>query len=129
MITTTPFSGGLNPVAYSDELYSAANYLLHLCGSYALTAQAIISGGGGGTGTIVNPTSPYLIPITSADFANATDYNDPRIVGRNLAIFWNDIPRYLNPNEFIYTSTGIEITVPGFDATANDYTLFIYIIK
>lgn len=130
MITTTNFSGGVTPVGYSQSLQSTSNYLYYLCGKYALMALAIINGGGGVVGTVVQPNAPYLIPITGADFATATEYNNPAIVGRNLAIFWNDVPRYLFPNEFEYTTTGINITIPGFDATANPgYQLFIYIIN
>ena len=112
-----------------SSLTETSNYLYSLCGRYGLTAQAIINGGTGG-GAVVRPNSPYLIPITSADFASATAYNDPRIVGRNLAIFWNDIPRYIYaPTEFEYTTTGINILIDGFDATVNNYTLYIYIIN
>lgn len=112
-------------------LQGVANYLLSLCGMFGLTAQAIISSGGGtvtpGTPGIIQP---YLIPITSADFANATEYNNPEIVGKNLAIFWNDIPRYIySPSEWVNTATGINILIGGFDATINDYTLYIYIIN
>lgn len=116
---------------YTD-LQVCADYLYSLCGAYALKAQDIISGGGGGSITPVTPVGfgEYLIPITSSDFANATDYNNPDIVGKNLVIFWNDINRYLIPvTEWNYTVTGFEILIDGFDATSNDYTLFIYIIN
>jgi hypothetical protein len=70
----------------------------------------------------------YLIPITSANFTGATALNLPAIVDKSLAIFWNDLNRYLNDNEWAPTLTGINILVPGFDASANSYKLFIYII-
>lgn len=115
-------------------LAQTANYLYGLCGTYSLQAQAIIAGGGGGIP--INPVTPggntgtYLIPITSADFADATNYNNPLIVGKNLAIFWNDIPRYIySPSEWFNTLTGINITIAGFDATVNNYNLYIYIIN
>ena len=90
------------------------------------------SGSGGGSVIPINPTEPfvYLIPITGADFSDATNYNDTRIVGKQLQIFWNDINRYLEADEFENTSTGINILVPGFDASAKPtYSLVIYIVN
>jgi hypothetical protein len=74
------------------------------------------------------PGNNYLIPVTSANFTGAAALNLPPIVGKSLAIFWNDSNRYLNDNEWAPTLTGINILVPGFDASANSYKLFIYII-
>jgi len=117
----------------TSTLVGASNYLLSLCGKYLLTALQILDEGGGGD--IINPNdpdanTPYLIPITSADFTDATNYDNPDIVGKNLAIFWNDIPKYIiSPADWVSTVTGINILVPGFDSTVNDYTLFIYIIN
>lgn len=82
------------------------------------------------------PGSPYLIPITNEDFLtadeppvpHATIYLNSSLDGKALAIFWNDVPRYLTPTEWQHVPGGIEILVPGFDATANAYSLFIYII-
>ncbi len=113
-----------------STLFATSNYLIALCGKYWLSANASISGSGSISPIIPPPSLTYLIPITGSDFADATNYNDNRIIGKSLAIFWNDINRYLFTNEFSVTSTGINILVPGFDATANPtYELFIYIIN
>lgn len=113
-------------------LLDTGRYLLAICGKYAMAAAVIMNSGTGG-GTAVVPATPftfdYLIPITSSDFATATTYNDTRIVGKGLAIFWNDIPRYIiEGSEWALTATGIEILIPGFDATTTTYTFYIYII-
>jgi hypothetical protein len=69
----------------------------------------------------------YLIPVTSANFTGATALNLPAIVGKNLAIFWRDMQGYLLDSDWVATSTGINILVPGFDASTNSYRLFIYV--
>ena len=112
------------------RLIGTSNYLYSLCNN-ALKAAQILNIGGGGE--IVQPpnqdNSPYLIPITSADFTDATNYDNPYIVGKNLAIFWNDVPKYIqSPDEWVSTATGINIVIDGFDSTQYDYTLYIYII-
>lgn len=65
--------------------------------------------------------------ISSADFTDATHYNNILLPGRELAIFWNDLPKYLDEGvDYDITLTGINITVPGFDATANNYKFIIH---
>lgn len=117
--------------AADPTLRGVGNYLLFLCGKFQLQAQNIISGSGGGSIIPVPPTMPvpYLIPISNTDFTDATHYNNSKIVGQNLAIFFNDLNRYIySPSEWVATSTGINILIPGFDATQNVYHLFIYIL-
>jgi hypothetical protein len=112
---------------------AVANYLWELMGKYGVQALNYQSSGSGGSVTPIpiNPiTSQYLIPITGMSFKDATQYDNPTIVGKKLAIYWNDISRYLFSNEFTLTSTGINITAAGFDAVSNPtYELFIYIIN
>jgi hypothetical protein len=115
----------LNPT-YAG-LQETSIYLLGLCNIAA--AAFIVSGGG-----TVTPSQPnqfvYLIPITGADFYDATNYVDPRIVGESLQIFWNDVNRYLNTDEFESTAAGINILISGFDAILNpNYSLKIYIVN
>lgn len=120
---------GQNPI-YSTLRFTA-NYLYSLCGKYAATAQALISGGGGTSGgTVVNPSAPVFIEVTAAEFTTATAYDNPLLVGKNIAIFYNNINRYIySPSEWVYTSTGFEITIPGFDAQGmnSDAVFFVYI--
>lgn len=81
--------------------------------------------------------SPFIKQITSADFTDATHYDDPDIVFGSpnpvVKVFWNDVPRFIydgtdgTPLEWEYTATGINILIPGFDATSNDYNFMIFI--
>lgn len=113
-----------------EDIQAMANYLYALCAPFNAEAIVILNSGNGGN--VISPINPtlgvYLIPITSADFTDDTNYDNPLIVGKRLAIFWNDIPRYLNDDEYEMTATGFNILIDGFDAQNNDYTLYIYII-
>lgn len=54
----------------NENLQNVANYVFGLCGSYGLTAQAIISGGGGSVtpGTPTITPSPYQFEVSSSSF-------------------------------------------------------------
>jgi hypothetical protein len=124
---------------YSASLTNAANYAYALCGAYSLKAKAILDGGISGGSVIVNPVVnnniPSPIKITSADFANATDWNGENSYGitiqpyYTLQIFADSLnQRFLIQGEqWNRTLQGFEITIPGFDATTDDYTFYIYI--
>jgi len=110
------------------SLRQTANYLYALCGGLALKAQEIINQGG--SVSPVNPLVSNIYPfiITSANFEpDGVSYNNPLIVGDNLSIFIDEYnQQWLTaPASFIYTSTGIQITAPGFDANSNSYTIMI----
>lgn len=78
----------------------------------------------GGSGTSSGGTE--TIKISQANFTGATAYNNAAIVGKTLIIFWNNIPRYLDEGiDYTVTGTGINIIVPGFDATVNPYSFII----
>jgi len=103
-------------------LQETSIYLLGLCN---LAAAAFIVSGGG---TVI-PSQPtgfvYLIPITGADFFDATNYHDPRITNKTdkqLDIFYSGSNGYLDDTQFIQTDLGIQITIPGFDATGLNIT-------
>ena len=126
----------VNKIYQEDANYTgltaAANYLWELMGRYgvqALNYQGTTSGSG--TPTPSNTfTNSYLIRVLGGEFTDETHYDNPKIIGKQLAIFWNDVSRYLLSTEFNLTSTGINITAAGFDAVANPtYELFIYIIN
>jgi len=129
----------------NTTLQNVANYVYRLCGRFGLRAIAVLGGGAGG-GTIITPVRPtqfgfsfeYLIPITAADFATATDYNDSRIAGKQLEVFWKNIPNYQTPTgwQLIYTPSGFTVFVNdgtggnAFNAfTTNSDAIFdIYIV-
>lgn len=126
--------------AYSQNnndpsLVKTGNYLFWLMGKFRLQAIGIIAGGGGGTP--ISPITPpissgtYLIPILAAAFADATNYNNPLIVGKNLQIFYNNINRFLLSGEYSSTSTGVQILLDGFDAKGvnSDAEMNIFIVN
>ena len=80
-----------------------------------------------GIGPGPGPTGPAYLQIVSANFANATDYNNAAIPGNTVAIFSNDLNRFLKPAEFSLTVTGIRILLVPFDATANAYSFVIFL--
>ena len=102
-----------------DTLTPTGNYLLALCAPYSLLAASIISAGGGGTISPINPNAAqqYPIYITQADFSTATLYPNTNIFGTNIIIYYNEIQRYLIPGtEFTVDATGVTITLAGFDS-------------
>lgn len=113
------------------SLRGTANYLIWLCGRYALQARNILgitSGGGSVTPGGGGSGNAFPLYITSADFdsGSATDYTNSVINGQNIIIYLNEINRYLIPNsEFTVSGSVVTITLAGFDATANDYNLVI----
>lgn len=121
-----------NANGQTSTIQAVANYVYTLDGKFGNIAQGIIAGGSGGTPiTPVTPPvpAPYLIPFSSSDFTTATAYNNPEIVGKNIAVFWNDVSRYLyDPADYSLTSTGINIDIAGFDALTNNYHFFIFIL-
>jgi hypothetical protein len=126
---------GLDPT--DTSLVGTTNYVYALCGRFGLVAARIIASGNGGTVAPITPPEgfsfEYLIPITASQFANATEYNDTRIVGKTLQIFWNNVNRYIElaDGEWTYTPTGIQILIDGFDSTTTnaDAIFKIYIVN
>jgi hypothetical protein len=72
------------------------------------------------------------IRITEVDFVNATDWNGQNSVNQavlsnyRLQVFANFLARYLLQGvEWQRTLQGIQILLPGFDATTNQYEFYI----
>lgn len=81
-------------------------------------------GGAGGTGSIVTE-------LRSVNFSNATDCPLTTLAGKNLAIFWNDIPRFLDKDAGEWSDLpggGFKINISGFDATTNNYILYAFVL-
>lgn len=71
-----------------------------------------------------NPGSKiYHVP--SASFFDGTNYHNSDMVGKNLAIFYQGINRYLESNEWEPTSLGFRILLPDFNAITELYSLFV----
>ncbi len=90
-----------------------------------------VSGTGGSVVNIpgFSAFSPYFINITSADFTDATHYDNPLLVGRQIEIFAYYIPDYLiEGTDYVRTATGFQIINPtDFDATTTDYRFIVWI--
>ena len=136
-VTTTNFTGGITSSSFSDSLVDASNYLYALCDTYSFEAQAIMNGATGGSSVIINGSQAIISPIkiTNLNFANATDWN-----GNNsydlviesyytLQILADSInQRFLvEGTQWVRTPTGFRILLDGFDATINEYILYVYI--
>ncbi len=121
----------------SDTSDAIKRYIIALCGSNFLFKAQNATGGGSSITPSLPVSSPYLIPITGADFANSTDYLNVSIAGKNLEIWWSGANRYLyEPSsplgaEFAYISGGVQITIAGFDAAGLNMTdqFKIYILN
>jgi hypothetical protein len=80
-----------------------------------------------------NNVYPSIIPITSDNFASdGITYNDSSLIGKSFEVFFNDINRFIynevGNQEWDYSSGGgFHILLPGFDATLNNYHLYIFI--
>ncbi len=118
-----------------DGLVPTANYLWEIMGRYGIAAQGLT--GGGGSVTPVTPSVPIKSPIkiTGTDFVSATEWEGANsdsisiLPSYTLQVFYNDIQRFLDEgSEWNRTSTGVEITLAGFDAiTFPTVILYIYI--
>lgn len=82
---------------------------------------------GGGAAT-VTPSATYPFSITSADFEDdGVTYLNSNITADTLVLFASNTP---NPvlyqgTDFIHVAGGIQITLPGFDASSFDYTIIV----
>jgi len=88
----------LNDIDPSNaDLTKVANYVYSLCGSYGLTAQAIISGGGGSVtpGQPSLPPPPYQFTVSASSFI-ATGESAKVItafIGYNLIFIRGGVPQ------------------------------------
>lgn len=93
--------------AAESTLPIATRYLYSLCGSYAVQAIPIISGGGGGTVTPTSPTGYIYTSISDTITANSTTYYNALLVGGkdlNFVILNNQVLTIAN-GDFTYNST------------------------
>jgi len=68
-----------------------------------------------------------IIQIKSADFADATHYNNPDLAGKQFEVFSNDVPKFLEHGvDWEYQlSGGFTILIEDFDATLHNYNLYV----
>lgn len=114
------------------SLIPTSNYLYSLCAPYSLEAANILAAGSGGSVSPITPSgggsgSALLRLVITNSNLSGNDYNDPRIVGKNIQIFisaYNEEWLYA-PANFTQTATGISITAPGFDPSTYSYQIII----
>jgi len=111
----------------NSTLTATSNFLYALCGKYKFVAQGRIIPGGSISpiSPVTTDVFPFIVKASNNTFTTPTQYDDPRIVGKNISIFINELnQQWLTaPDSFVYTVTGIDILVPGFDAFTNDYII------
>ena len=110
-----------------STLEGTTNYLISLCGKYYLQAAAVIAGGGGGSVTPIRQAQQYPIKVLGSVFAptDGKTYVNTNIVGDPVMIFIGGYNEewHFAPTDFIYTATGIQIVIPGFNANNYEYIL------
>lgn len=133
-ITVTQFQGGVDASNGEPSLVDTSNYLYALCAPYNLKAAYIINTNlptvvvsPSGVSGIITP-----IRITQDDFIDSTNWagqnsvNQQILPNYRLQVYANFIARYLlQGTEWQRTAAGVQILMPGFDATANDYEFYI----
>lgn len=79
--------------------------------------------------TVYSTTTATSGPIfiNSASFTG-TSVSLPQYNGLNLTIYWNDAQRWLikGTDWTAYAGGGFTITIPGFNPSANSYTLYLF---
>jgi len=120
-------AGGETP---SAALISVANKLYSLCYAVGQATNIFNGGTGGGSVTPVSPSQPiFPFWIFSADFeSDGVTILDTRFEGANVALFINEFSQQwlgAGLGYFVYVDGGIEITIPGFDANTQDYTIMV----
>lgn len=133
-ITVTQFQGGVNASNGEPSLVNTSNYLYALCAPYNLRAAYVISNNL--PVLVVSPSNVTgiitPIRITENDFVDATNWHGQNSVNQailpnyRLQVFANFVARYLlQGTEWQRTALGVQILLPGFDATVNNYEFYI----
>jgi len=133
-ITTTQFQGGQNPSNGEPSLVDTSNYLYALCAPYNLKAAYLINTNLPTVVVTPSGVSGIITPIRviETDFIDATNWagansvNQAILPNYRLQVFANFVARYLlQGTEWTRTASGIQVIMPGFDATVNDYEFYI----
>lgn len=96
------------------------NRILHL-----LRGLADSSGGG-----VAGPGS-NLVPVTSADFSNATDCPIPALNGATIEIFFNENNKFIEKDLGEWTDLvggGFRILISGFNKADANYHFKVYTV-
>lgn len=88
-----------------------------------IVALADAAGGGGGTGS-------FVIEVTSANFSNSTDCPLTTLAGKNIAVFYNEIGRFLEKDSGEWTDLaggGFRVLIAGFDSTQATFHFVVFV--
>lgn len=112
--------------------FNVANSPITSSGVITITAVGTTNQYIRGNGTLATfPTLASIIPVVSADFEpDGVTYVNPALNGTNFEIFYNDINRFIyneigNQEWDVVVGGGFTILIPGFDASTNNYHLYI----
>jgi hypothetical protein len=133
-VQVTQFAGGVTGQVEDPSITTTSRYLYALCAPYSLKASYIINNFTNGGTSPTSGLNSIITPIriTETDFVSATQWNGANSINQpiysnyRLQVFANFIARYLlQGTEWVRTPNGINILLPGFDATTNSYEFYI----
>jgi hypothetical protein len=107
-----------------ENLPETGNFLYAMLDKYGILATDavdIATPVDGGPVVVITddvPIFPIHIDETDFDESDPTFYADDRLYGNEIRVFYNQIPRYLEDEEFNVTPEGLFILIDGFDASA-----------
>lgn len=73
--------------------------------------------------------SSNVLPITSANFADATNCPIPSFANQNIAIYWEEGGRFIEQDKSEWTPLaggGFTITIDQFDSTTENYHFYVF---
>jgi hypothetical protein len=73
--------------------------------------------------------SSNIMPITSANFINATQCPIPAMDGIPIRIYWDEGAKFLetdNADWQVYPGGGFTVLIPGFDSTKGNYHFYVF---
>jgi hypothetical protein len=82
-------------------------------------------------GSGIGGTGSVIVELTSANFVNDTDCPLTSLAGQNLAIFWNELQRFLVKADGEWSDLpggGFKVNMAGFEASSNNYHLYAYVL-
>lgn len=80
--------------------------------------------GGIGNGSVI-------VPVTSADFTNATDCPLTTLAGKRIAVFFNENNKFIEKDASEWTDLaggGFKVTISGFDSTTANFHFYVSIL-
>ncbi len=89
-----------------------------------LTDLADVASGGVGTGS-------FVVPVTSANFSNATDCPLTTLAGKQIIVFYNEGQRFLEQDAGEWADLaggGFRVLLSGWDKAQATYHFVVYVL-